>query len=251
MAAIKTALDVDPTTYIIMHTYDTLISLVYIIFCITIAQKLLNRFLPRFEKLKDCISVNEDGETEDIHSYRNMLNAQVFKRLGIALILSFLILGTALGASGLFPKAYSTAITILLITSLGIGASFITKVRQIEKTYQLGMYFILIFCLVVGSMANIKDLIHINWILMSYISFCIFGTVVLHAIFCKIFKIDTDTFIITSISAICSPPFVPVVANALKNKQIILSGLTTGIIGYAIGNYLGISFAYIFKIIIG
>jgi len=251
MAAIKTALDVDPTTYIIMHTYDTLISLVYIIFCITIAQKVLNRFLPRFERVKDMVSGGQDGEIEDIHSYQGILKASVIKRLAIAMILSFVILGTALGLSGLFPKAYSTAITILMITSLGISASFITKVRQIEKTYQLGMYFILIFCLVVGSMANIKDLININWILLFYISFCIFGSVILHAIFCKIFKIDTDTFIITSISAICSPPFVPVVAQALKNKQIILSGLTTGIIGYAIGNYLGISFAYIFKIMIG
>ena len=251
MAAIKTALDVDPATYIIMHTYDTLISLIYIIFCITIAQKFLNRFLPRFEKLKGVLSEGSRGETEDIHSYRNMMDVSILKGLGFALVLSFLILGTALGASGFFPKAYSTAITILWITSFGIGASFISKVRQIEKTYQLGMYFILIFCLVVGSMASIKDLIHINWILLAYISFCIFGTAVLHALFCKLFKIDTDTFIITSISAICSPPFVPVVANALKNKQIILSGLTTGIIGYAIGNYLGISFAYIFKIITG
>ncbi|HOL18438.1 MAG TPA: DUF819 family protein, partial [Bacillota bacterium] len=63
----------------------------------------------------------------------------------------------------------------------------------------------------------------------------------------KLFKIDTDTFIITSTSAICSPPFVPVVANALKNKEIILSGIYTGIIGYAIGNYLGITFAYILR----
>jgi uncharacterized membrane protein len=251
MAAIKTALNVDATTYIIMHTYDTLISLVYIIFCITIAQKVLNRFLPPFERVKDMISGKETGETEDINSYQGMFKAPIIKQLMKALVVSFLILGTALGASGLFPKAYSTAITILMITSLGIGASFITRIRQIDKTYQLGMYFILIFCLVVGSMANIKDLIHINWILLFYISFCIFGTFILHAIFCKIFKIDTDTFIITSISAICSPPFVPVVAQALKNKQIILSGLTTGIIGYAIGNYLGISFAYIFKILIG
>jgi len=251
MAAIKTALNVDPTTYIIMHTYDAFISFVYIIFCITVAQRLLNRFLPRFEKIKNIVSGTQEGEIEDIHSYRGMFRTLVVKQLLAALVLSFIILGTALGASGILPKAYSTAVTILMITTLGIGASFITKVRQIEKTYQLGMYFILIFCLVVGSMVNIRDLIHINWTLLSYISFCIFGTAILHAIFCKIFKIDTDTFIITSISAVCSPPFVPVVAQALKNKQIILSGLTTGIIGYAIGNYLGITFAYIFKIIMG
>jgi uncharacterized membrane protein len=251
MAAIKTALDVDPTTYIIMHTYDILINLIYIIFSITMAQKFFNRFLPRFEKKKDVISGRGDEEIEDINSYRNMLNVSIIKKLMVAMVLSFVILGASLGIAALFPKAYSTSVTILMITSLGIGASFFAKIRQIEKTYQLGMYFILIFCLVVGSMANINDLVHINWILMFYISFCVFGTFILHAVFCKIFKIDTDTFIITSVSAICSPPFVPVVAQALNNKQIILSGLTTGIIGYAIGNYLGISFAYIFKTIIG
>ncbi|HGY11905.1 MAG: hypothetical protein DRH34_01515 [Deltaproteobacteria bacterium] len=251
MAAIKTALDVDPTTYIIMHTYDILINLIYLIFSITLAQKFFNRFLPRFEKVKNMISDRGNEEIEDINSYRNMLNVSIIKKLMVAMVLSFVILGVSLGTAALFPKAYSTSVTILMITSLGIGASFFTKIRQIEKTYQLGMYFILIFCLVVGSMANINDLVHINWILMFYISFCVFGTFILHAVFCKIFKIDTDTFIITSVSAICSPPFVPVVAQALNNKQIILSGLTTGIIGYAIGNYLGISFAYIFKAIIG
>jgi uncharacterized membrane protein len=49
------------------------------------------------------------------------------------------------------------------------------------------------------------------------------------------------------VSAVCSPPFVPAVAAALKNKSIIISGLTTGIVGYAIGNYLGISLAYLFR----
>ena len=72
-------------------------------------------------------------------------------------------------------------------------------------------------------------------------------TMLLHAAFCKVLGIDTDTFLITSVSAVCSPPFVPVVAKALNNKEIILSGLTTGIIGYAVGNYLGVGFAYIFR----
>ncbi|MFA5817626.1 MAG: hypothetical protein WC865_18650, partial [Bacteroidales bacterium] len=29
------------------------------------------------------------------------------------------------------------------------------------------------------------------------------------------------------------------VAGALKNKEVIISGITVGLIGYAIGNYLG------------
>jgi uncharacterized membrane protein len=243
-------LDVDPTTYIIMHTYDTLISLVYIIFCLTIAQKLMNKFLLPFKE--STFTGKEDTlAVEDISSYAGMFNASTIKGLFMAVLLAFAILGTALGISELFPKEVSTAVTILLITTLGIGASFVTRVRNLEKTFQLGMYIILIFCLVVGSMANVQDLIHVNWVLLFYISFCIFGTFVLHALLCRLFKVDTDTFIITSIAAICSPPFVPVVASALNNKQIILSGLTTGIIGYAVGNYLGISFAYIIKALMG
>jgi uncharacterized membrane protein len=251
MAAIKTALSVNPTTFIIIHTYDTLISLIYIIFTMSFAQKLFNRFLPNFKHEQLIEAEKRSMEAEDINSYANMFTISTIKQLLSALVLSLTIVGIALGIASLFPKEYSTSVTILMITTLGITCSFIKKIQTLEKTFQFGMYIILIFCLVVGSMANLKDLVNINWALLFFVSFCVFGSFILHACFCKLFKIDTDTFIITSVSAICSPPFVPVVAGALKNKQIILSGLTTGIIGYALGNYLGISFAYIFKAITG
>lgn len=61
------------------------------------------------------------------------------------------------------------------------------------------------------------------------------------------FKIDADTLIVASTALICSPPFVPVMAGVLKNKQIIVTGLTIGIIGYALGNYLGVSIAFLLK----
>ncbi len=251
MAAIKTALNVDPTAYVMMHTYDVVISFAYILFAITIAQRLMNRFLPEYKAPVHHERADRSYDAEDIHSYRDMLNLKTFKGLGFALLIAAAILGISAGIAELFPKTVSTAITILMITSLGIGASFITRIRTIEKTYQLGMFFILVFCLVVGSMADITKLVHINWPIFLYISLCVFGTFVLHAVWCKIFRIDTDTFLVTSVSAVCSPPFVPVVAQALNNKQVILSGLTTGIIGYAVGNYLGITFAWIFKYFMG
>ena len=73
MAAVKTALSVDSTTYIILHTYDTLISLIYLIFAMGFAQKLCNRFLPKFDFAK-TVQGKEDIETEDINSYENMMN---------------------------------------------------------------------------------------------------------------------------------------------------------------------------------
>lgn len=245
LAAIKTALNVDATQFIMMHTYDALNGIIYLLFVMSVGQKVFNRFLPRFKSLK--MHSTGDLDSEDINSYEEILKWPIVKGLLATLGLSLLILGISFGLSQLIPKEYSTAAIMLLITSLGILFSFSQRIRSIPKTFQFGMYIILVFSLVVGSMANLDQLVNINWSIMFYVNFVVFGTMLLHAVFCRLFRIDTDTFLITSVAAVCSPPFVPVVARALNNKEVILSGLTTGIIGYAIGNYLGILFAYFFR----
>ena len=248
LAAIKSALDVDATTFIIFHTYDTVISLIYIIFCVTVAQRLFLLFLPAFEKRNGHPGTDAAGlEAEDIHSYGGMLERKYFLPLGGALLVTVAVVGISVGAGTMVHADYTTTVIILLITSLGIALSFVPKLRAIKKTFQLGMYIIYVFCLTVGSMANFSTIVNIEWGLLFYVTFCIVASMALHALMCRLFKVDTDTFIITSVSAICSPPFVPVVAYGLKNREVIISGITTGIIGYAIGNYLGISLAYLFR----
>lgn len=109
------------------------------------------------------------------------------------------------------------------------------------------MYLILIFCLAVASMADISKLANISFSLFYYVGLAMYGSHILHLFIARIFKIDADTVIISGSALICSPPFVPVVAGALKNREIILTGLVIGIAGYAVGNYLGIMVAYILK----
>lgn len=244
LAAIKTALNVDSTQYIMMHTYDAVNGIIYLMFVMSVGQRVFNRFLPKYQS--GSVG-NEPGSDESIHSYLGIFKPRILAGLLIGLLISGVILGVSFGLSQLIPDEYSTAAIMLLITTFGIAASFIGRVRDIAMTFQFGMYIILVFSLIVGSMANLEQLVDINWSMMFFVNFIVFGTMLLHAIFCRILGIDTDTFLITSVSAVCSPPFVPVVAKALNNKEIILSGLTTGIIGYAIGNYLGVGFAYIFK----
>jgi len=245
LAAMKTGLSVDPDLYLAFHTYDIFVSLLCIVFFITVAQRVFLVFLPRFQGTGP--STKDMALEEESQSYRQILTPRTVKGLVLALVLSAAIVGMSIGLSSLAPKSQSTAVTILMITTLGLGASFIAPVRTIDKSFQLGMYLIMIFCLTVSSMADLRQLADINLPLLGYILTCVFGSLFLHALLCRLFKIDTDTFIITAASAICSPPFVPVVAAALKNRAVIISGLTTGIIGYALGNYLGITMAYMAK----
>lgn len=243
LASIKTALDVNPETYIMVHTYDTIISAIFIFFLITVGQKFFLLFLKPFKYESSTAEDSQHADNEE-KPYSQLLRKSAIKPLLMALGIAVLIMAIGGGISMIVPENISMAIAILIITTLGIGASLIPKVNKIETTFHLGMYLILIFCLDVASMADLSTLNIQSLYLLYYIAIAVFGTLFLQVLLSKIFNIDADTTIIISTTLICSPPFVPVVASALKNKQIIISGLTIGVLGYAIGNYLGILLAW-------
>jgi len=237
LAAIGTALRVSPTLYVAANTSDIVISGLYLLFLITIGQKVIGIFLPAWKKPAGGpaqIEVEEWGSYKGFFSRERLL--PLLGSFGLALLIF------AVGAvfSLLLPGQWGTITTILVITSLGIAASFIMPIRRIRMTYQLGHYFILVFCLVVGSMADLSRLLSVIPGVIGYVSVAIFGSLIVHMLLCALFRIDTDTMIITSVAGICSPPFVPMVAAALKNRDIIVPGIITGIIGWVIGTYLGI-----------
>ena len=58
-------------------------------------------------------------------------------------------------------------------------------------------------------------------------------------------RIDRDTVLITSTASIFGPAFVGQIAQVLGNRHIVFGGMATGLVGYAIGNYLGIGVAYL------
>ncbi|GAI13106.1 unnamed protein product, partial [marine sediment metagenome] len=184
---------------------------------------------------------------EDFDDYTGIFNKGTLLPLLGAFGLSIVIVGVSYALSMLLPETFSTAAIILFITTFGIAFSFVPKIKQIKKTFQTGMYIILVFCLVVSSMADLTKLANISFSLFWYVGLAMFGSHILHVFIAKFFKIDADTVIISGSALICSPPFVPVIAAALKNKEIILTGLTVGIAGYAVGNYLGVLIAFILK----
>lgn len=248
IASIKTAIGVDETTYTIFNTYDMVISIFYMLLVTSGARKVIIKIfkLKPFEGDKNISIDGEDVSTDSETSYKGFFKPAVFGKICLAFLLSAAIVGVSYVA-GTFVKGYETAVTILLITTLSIACSFIKPVRSIKRTSQAGMYIIYVFCFTVATMSDISKFININYTILIYIACSIFGSMILHALLCKIAKIDSDTMLITSVSAICSPPFVPVVATSLKNNAALVSGLATGIIGYAIGNYLGIGAYWLFE----
>lgn len=248
LAALATALDVQPSLFIMTNTYDLIVSVILLFFFISIGQKVLSPILPRYKTPNGQNSETEvsyeAGNDNILQDFQKKDIAPLLRALGIAI----LIFGSSYGISLLFPKDILMTVIILSITTFGIIASLIPKIHNIKKTFELGMYLILVFSVTVSSMADLSLIFQIEFLnLFLYVMIAVLGSLLIHVILSAIFRIDTDSTIITITALSMSPPFVPVVAGALKNKNIIVMGITIGVIGYAIGNYLGITMAYFLR----
>ena len=243
LAALKTMLGVDDGTYILINSYDILVSFLYLSFLLAIGIRLFRKFLPNSLgafTAKDEAAIRNEMDKEDRKPVRSF-----FTRIGLAytsklLGLTLVIVGISAGVALLLPSSMFMTIFILMLTTLGIACSFIKKIHNMKYSYDIGMYFIYIFCIVVASMADLSKLnLAAGMELLGYLLVAVFGSLLLQVIFAKIFRIDSDMMVIASVTFINSPPFVPMMAAAMKNKDVLIPGLTIGVIGYAAGNYLG------------
>ncbi|PJZ24323.1 hypothetical protein CH352_16315 [Leptospira hartskeerlii] len=229
--AIGLALDAGKATIALVNTVDLLIGGTYLLFLLSFSKKVYSIFL----KPEVVGEVEEGAVSEAKVSPKNPV---VSLLLGI--VLSILGLGASLGISQVIFGTASAPFILLGITTWGIGISFSKKVRSLD-IYPVGYYFILIFSVAIGFLADFGSLVKgasgVLLIVLATMSIAI----LLHLIFGILFKIPVDTWIITSVSSIYGPAFVPSVAAAIGNKGVLILGILTGLIGYAVGNYLGLA----------
>lgn len=253
LAALKTMLGVDDETYIMINSYDILVSFLYLSFLLTIGIRLFRSFLPndshKFTK-EDEESLQKEIDKENENPYKGLFTRKGMAQAGKLLGLTIVIVGVSAGCALLLPESMFMTVFILMLTTLGIACSFIRPVRKMKYSYDIGMYFIYIFCIVVASMADLSKLDFVGGIgLLGYLLVAVFGSLLLQIIFAKIFRIDSDMMVISSVTFINSPPFVPMMAAAMKNKDVLIPGLTIGVIGYAVGNYLGFLISQLLSLI--
>ena len=255
LASLKIALDVNAETYIFVHTFDIIISFFYLVFLMSVGIKVFRFFLShKVTKSQSCQDSSEqcrdvtpeasknNDVTPEASAYSGIFTKKHFTKTLGALGLAILIIGVGMGISLLISgKVDNMLVLILTMTTLSIAASFLPFVRKMEKSYDAGMYLVLIFSLVVASMVDITAIDYrAGANIIAYIAFVIFCSLILSIMLSKIFKVDSDTMVITSVALINSPLFVPMIAESMKNKKVIITGITVGVIGYAVGNYLGI-----------
>ena len=239
-AAIGKALNIDPNLLITSLTFEMLITFPFIVFLIAGGFRIFRKLLPYSDKSITVEINGEDLENGSFESYKGMLQKTTFSKTLMGLGLSFLFMVIGAGLSLLITGKLNELVVILTITTLGILASFNQKVRELPKTFELGMFFILIFSIVVASQFNIQainnEVFNVFWFVLVVLCLSIF----VHFLLCRLFKVSGDLFTVAIVGMLCSPPFIPPIVGAMKNKKVLISGIVIGLIGYAVGTYLGV-----------
>ena len=268
-AAIKQGLGVEDNTYILLTTYDIIICFFYFIFLLGGGIRLFRRLYGEETKLsisdKDKEIIKQEMAAVKANPYKGLNSKKGYTQMGKILSLTLGVVVIAFGMSYLIgwlagadlknfmnekEGGWFMAPFILMLTTLGIGLSFVKPVRKLHRSYDLGMYLIYIFSLAIASMADLSNLqIGENLNMIGFLTFAIFASLFVHAIICRIFRVNADSMVISSVAFINSPPFVPMISNAMRNRAALVTGISSGLIGYAVGNYLGILMAKVLHLL--
>ncbi len=244
-SALGSMLEVDPSLITLTLTFEEIATFPFIVFIVAGGYNFFRWLLPAKQSEDAATEETQSVKTESFENYRGMLQPKTFGKMMLGFLLSLGMLAIGAGLSLLITGKLNELVVILTITTLAIIASFSQKVRNLPKTFELGMFFILIFSVVVASKFDIHQIDRSSLKILWFILFVMLTSIILHLIICKIFKVEGDLFTVGHISLLCSPPFVPPIVEALGNRKVLLSGIVIGLAGYAAGNYLGVLIAWI------
>ena len=242
--ALGASLGVDKTVMAIVLAFEMVLTTPYIFFIIGGGYKVFRKILP-YQDITKKGRKDDDVESKDVEKYQGMFKKEnvggMFAGLGLSILFLVIAAGLALWLTGKLNEL----VIILTITTLSIIASFFKKVRELPKTFELGMFFILIFSVIVASLFDIHSVNGDSLMIGLFVAWVMVIAAVLHLLFCRIAHVSGDLFCVSQIALLCSPPFVPPVVGAMKNKKVLISGIVIGLVGYAIGTYLGVMIAFL------
>ncbi|MBD3335511.1 MAG: DUF819 family protein [Candidatus Eisenbacteria bacterium] len=126
---------------------------------------------------------------------------------------------------------------ILLVTTFGILLS-LTPARRIPGSHALAMAVVYVFVASMGAQADLAGLSRAPWFVATA-----YVWIFIHGAFCllgaRLFRVDVHTAAIASAANIGGAASAPIVA-AYHRETLIPIAVLMALVGYALGNYLGV-----------
>jgi uncharacterized membrane protein len=169
------------------------------------------------------------------------LNVAVLLATGFALIV----------AADAIARVVPGIPAVLWLTTLALLVGHLTPLRRAAGAMQLGNLGLHLFFAVIGIYSRIADIVAVG-VEVFYFTLIV---VVVHGLIVygigRLVRLDVGTLSVASQASIGGPSSALAVAVARDWPGLVLPGIVVGLLGYAVGNYLGFGVAWFVRSLIG
>jgi uncharacterized membrane protein len=141
--------------------------------------------------------------------------------------------------------------TILIVTTLALAMGQIRGVRKLKGAWEIGDLAFWLFFAAVGALINFYKAVVLSPVLFAYV----LVIMAVHFVFLygagRLLGMDVGVLTIASVATKSGPPLIVPVAEAKEWRHLILPGIIVGMLGYAIGNYVGFAVAETMRVLLG
>lgn len=240
--AIGMALEVPNDLIVLVNTADITLGGIYFLLLLTIVKPILSLFLRKYNTTNN-LEIEEKITDQSSNIFKKI------KMIFIGLTVSIFILGFAFGLVFWIFGFLNIPIFLILLTTISIIGAQFSIIKRIHLKFETADFLLLIFSFGIGLQIDINSLLTHGleiYILVGSVFIC---TILIHIFLAWLTKTDVDTLLISSTAALYGPAFIAPIAKAIHNKELIVYGIALGLLGYILGNYLGLGVAFLLQFI--
>ncbi|MEQ9414854.1 MAG: DUF819 family protein [Cyclobacteriaceae bacterium] len=233
-AALGRAFDTNSDLFTAGIAADVIITAIWLIVCLAAPILLTRKSDPETSSLPDELP-KENTYTIEQSLYRSDGSMKIAHMA----VLVTVVFGT-IWISEALGKQFPVLPEILWLTTLVLIAAQIPYIKSITGGAMLGNYLLLLFLDSNGAKSVVANIIAVG----PAVFYFAMGTIALHGIFLfgvgYLLKIDAGTLAVASQANVGGSSSALALASARGYTDKILPGIAVGLLGYAVGNYLGL-----------
>ena len=181
----------------------------------------------------------------------SILDISLLIFIGFAIYGISYFLGNAL--TDLNPGALGTlraTFRILILTTISVILAQFKFIKNIRGKGDMGLYLSLFYLVQVGAQIDLVEFAHSAPSMLILCIVAVIGSLILHLLLCRVFKIKWQYVLLSMQAAIGSQSSAAALAAASGWETLVSVGVILGVFGNAVGNYLGFAVAYLVKAIL-
>ncbi len=252
-AAVGQGLDTDPSTFAAAALADNLSTVPYLLLQVWLAGVLASMFLRRTKLAGAWARTGEDhaagGDAADEEAMRRRWTDSDVSITDLAILgaLPLLALWLARILNGIVPWMPE----VLWLTTMALIVAQLPWVRKLRGAEVLSYFALHIFFIALGAASELGRVFEAGAPIFTFMIAIMAVHVVVAYGIGWLLRVDLATVSIASQAAIGGPGSALAIGMAMKWHRLVAPAVIVGIFGYALGNYLGFTCAWLVRALVG